>query len=122
MIPEVKPESKKRLLFIHRPTAFGGSEIVILNLLKAIDYKTTTVFLASPVDVFSKILGDLQLPVTIVPLTAPFNGKFAGTFISWLRYLGPCDQTRSSWPRVGSGTFHFPPRLRHSSLLEETSR
>ena len=87
MIPEVKPESKKRLLFLHRPTAFGGSEIVILNLLKAIDYKTTTVFLASPVDVFSKILGDLQLPVTIVPLTAPFNGKFAGSFISWLRYL-----------------------------------
>ncbi len=83
----VKPARKKRLLFLNRPTAFGGSEIVILNLLKAIDYKTTTVFLASPVDVFSKIIGDLRLPVTILTLTAPFNGKFFSTFISWLRYL-----------------------------------
>jgi len=85
------PARKKRLLFLHRgsDSAFGGSEIVILNLLKAIDYKTTTVFLACPDDVFSKILSDLQLPVTILPLTAPFNGKFFGTFVSWLRYLMP---------------------------------
>jgi glycosyltransferase involved in cell wall biosynthesis len=87
MAAEVKPSRKKRLLFLHRATAFGGSEIVILNLLKAIDYETTSVFLASPVDVFSKVLSDLQLPITILPLTAPFNGKFFGTFISWLRYL-----------------------------------
>src|SRR6266478_3390244 len=81
--------AKKRLLFLHRTTAFGGSEIVILNLLKAIDYETTSVLLASPIDLFSDILRDLKLPVTVLPITASFNGKFFGMFISWLRYLMP---------------------------------
>ena len=78
---------KKRLLFIIGSSAFGGAEIVILNLLKAIDYETTTVFLGSPVDVFSKILNDLQLPVKILRFPAPFSDKFFSIFISWLRYL-----------------------------------
>jgi glycosyltransferase involved in cell wall biosynthesis len=82
-----KPSIKKRLLFLRRTTSFGGSEIVILDLLKAIDYETTIVFLASTVDVFSKLITDLKLPVKCLPLTAPFTGGFFRMFISWMSYL-----------------------------------
>jgi glycosyltransferase involved in cell wall biosynthesis len=82
-----KPSTKKRLLLLRRAIAFGGSEIVILNLLKAIDYETTIVYLASPVDVFSNLLTDLKLPVTFLPLTALFTGRSFRMFVSWVRYL-----------------------------------
>jgi glycosyltransferase involved in cell wall biosynthesis len=82
-----KPSTKKRLLFLRRTTSFGGSEVVILELLKAIDYETTIVFLASTVDVFSKLLVDLKLPVECLPLEAPFTGGFFRMFISWMSYL-----------------------------------
>ena len=82
-----KPSNKNRLLFLRRTTGFGGSEIVILDLLKAIDYEKNIVFLASPVDVFSNLLTDLKLPVTTLPLTASFTGGFFRKFFSWIRYL-----------------------------------
>src|SRR5258708_2236473 len=82
-----KASNKKRLLFIRRTTGFGGSEVVILDFLKAIDYEKNRVFLASPVDVFSNLLADLKLPVTFVPLTAPFTGRFFPRFFSWIRYF-----------------------------------
>jgi glycosyltransferase involved in cell wall biosynthesis len=78
---------KKRILFLRRLTSFGGSEIVILNLLKAVDYETTLVWLASSRDGFSQHCAALRLPVICVPLTAPFNGGFVRMFVSWLRYL-----------------------------------
>lgn len=68
-------------------SGFGGVEVVILELFKAIDYETTIVFLASSVDVFSNLLTDLKLPVTCLPLTAPFTGGFFRMLISWIRYL-----------------------------------
>lgn len=84
-----KPPTKKRLLFLRRMTSygFGGSESVILDLLKAIDYETNIVFLASSTDVFSNLVTDLKLPVTCLPLAAPFTGGFFRMFISWIRYL-----------------------------------
>src|ERR1700686_362310 len=84
-----KPPTKKRLLFLRRMTSsgFGGSESVILDLLKAIDYKTNIVFLASSTEVFLNLVPDLNLPVTCLPLTAPFTGGFFRMFISWIRYL-----------------------------------
>jgi glycosyltransferase involved in cell wall biosynthesis len=87
MLSDSKPSGKKRLLFMRRTASFGGSEIAILDLLKAIDYETNVVLLASPVDVFSNIVTDLKLPVTCLPLTAPFTGGFLRMFISWIRYL-----------------------------------
>jgi glycosyltransferase involved in cell wall biosynthesis len=111
MAAEVKPSRKKRLLFLYRATALGGSEIVVLNLLKAIDYETTTVFLASPVDVFSKILRDLEVPVTCLPLTVPFNGKFFGTFISWLRCLMPLRPDKIILAEAGFRDFPFSTSL-----------
>jgi glycosyltransferase involved in cell wall biosynthesis len=78
---------KKRILFLRRTTVFGGSEIVILDLLKAIDYERHEVFLASPENVFSKLIADLQLPVTYLPLTARFTGGFVRMFISWIRFF-----------------------------------
>ncbi len=79
--------NKKRLLFISRTTGFGGSEIVILDLLKAIDYEKHVVFLASPADVFSKIVADLKLPVSCLPLTLPRDGGFVRMFFSWISYF-----------------------------------
>ena len=80
---------KTRVLFLRRTTAFGGSEMVILNLLKAIDYERTIVSIASPVDVFSKLLKDLKLPVRCLPLTAPFAGNFCRAFFAWISYFVP---------------------------------
>src|SRR5579863_8617542 len=79
--------NKKRLLFISRTIGFGGSEIVILDLLKAIDYEKHVVFLASAADVFSRILADLKLPVSCLPLTLPREGGFVRMFFSWIRYF-----------------------------------
>lgn len=78
---------KKRLLFIRRTTAFGGSEVVILDLLKAIDSEKNEILLASYVDVFSTLLVDRGLPVKCIPITASFHGGFARVFLSWIRYL-----------------------------------
>jgi glycosyltransferase involved in cell wall biosynthesis len=85
-----KPSTKKRLLFVRRTIGFGGSEVVILDLLKAIDYEANIVFLATPVDVFSQLLTDLKLPVICLPLTAPFAGGFFRLFVSWIGYLRRC--------------------------------
>src|SRR5215831_15700975 len=82
-----KASTKQRLLFVRRTTGFGGSEVVILDLLKAIDYEENSVFLASPVDVFSQLLADRKLPVVCLPLTALFTGGFFRMFVSWMRYL-----------------------------------
>ena len=82
-----KQSRKKRILFIRRTTAFGGSEIVILELLKGIDYERNTVLLASPVDVFSNIIAGLKLPVRWLPISTPFTGSFLGIFVAWLRYF-----------------------------------
>src|SRR6185437_6777224 len=71
------------------------------------DYKTTTVFLACRDDIFSKILSDLQLPVTLLPLTAPFNGKFFGTLVSWLRYLMPLRPDKIILAEGGFRNFQF---------------
>jgi glycosyltransferase involved in cell wall biosynthesis len=79
--------TKQRLLFVRKTTGIGGSEIVILDLLKGIDYETNAVSVATPVDVFSDVLVDLKLPVKSVPLTAPFTGAFPGMFVSWIRYF-----------------------------------
>jgi glycosyltransferase involved in cell wall biosynthesis len=89
MPSDSRPSTKKRLLFLRRMASseFGGSEIVILELFKAIDYETNIVFLASSVDVFSNLLTNLKLPVTCLPLTAPFTGGFFRMLGSWIRYL-----------------------------------
>jgi len=66
---------------------FGGSETVILDLLKRIDYETNSVLLASHADVFTEAVRDLELPVTCLPLTADFTGGYLHVFVSWLQYL-----------------------------------
>lgn len=82
-----KLSKKKRILFIRKTTAFGGSEIVILGLLRGIDYTRNTVFLASSVDVFSKIISSLNLPAKWIPITAPFTGSFLHIFLLWFHYF-----------------------------------
>lgn len=87
MSSKSKLQAKKRLLFLRRTTVFGGSEIVILDLLKGIDYETNTVFVASHTDVFTNHVRDFDIPVTWLPLTADFVGGYFHVFVSWLRYL-----------------------------------
>lgn len=87
MSSEPKLPAKKRLLFLRKTAVLGGSETVILDLLKAIDYETNSVFLATPADVFTNLLRELKLPVTCLPLTATFTGGYFRVFISWVRYL-----------------------------------
>lgn len=82
-----KVSAKKRLLFLRKTSVFGGSEIVILDFLKAIDYQANSVYLATSADVFTILLRDLNLPVTCLPLTATFTGGYFRVFISWMRYL-----------------------------------
>jgi glycosyltransferase involved in cell wall biosynthesis len=80
--------TKQRLLFVRKTTTeTGGADIVILDLLKGIDYETNVVSIATQVDVFSHVLVDYRLPVKSVPLTAPFVGTFPGMFMSWIRYF-----------------------------------
>ena len=81
--------AKKRVLFLRRTAVLGGSEVVILDLLKGIDYETNSVWLASHADVFASSVRNLALPVTCLPLTADFTGGYFHVFISWLRYLRP---------------------------------
>lgn len=78
---------KTRVLFLRRLTSIGGSEAVILELLKAIDYETTRVLLASSKDGFSAQCADLGLPASCLPLTARFSGGCVRMLMSWLRYL-----------------------------------
>jgi glycosyltransferase involved in cell wall biosynthesis len=82
-----KSSRADRVLFVRRTTAFGGSEAVIVELLKAVDYEKNAVFLASPVDVFSGTLSNLKLPVTCTPATPPFSGGSLRVLFSWLRYF-----------------------------------
>ena len=44
-MPSHNKPTKKRLLFLRRTASFGGSESVIVDLLKAIDYETNIVLL-----------------------------------------------------------------------------
>lgn len=81
--------AKKRVLFLRRTTPwFGGSDVVVLDLLKAIDYETTIVLLASSGELYSKVCADLKLPVNCLALTAPFSGGYVRMLASWLQYLG----------------------------------
>ena len=106
--PEDKLSKKQRLLFVRRTNAFGGSEVVILDLLKSIDYEKSIVHLASPVDVFSDLLTDLKLPVTWVPLTAPFSGTFFGRFLSWIWYFMRLGPDKIILAEGGFGDFPLP--------------
>ena len=80
LIPSDSRQSgKTRLLFVRRTASFGGSEIVILDWLKAIDYEKNTVLLACLAEVFSNPLKELRL-VTCLSLTTPFTGGFVRMF------------------------------------------
>lgn len=79
--------AKQRLLFLRRTSSFGGADVLILDLLKGIDYRANGVCLASSADYFSRFIRDSQLPVECVPITASFDGGFCRVLASWARYL-----------------------------------
>src|SRR5579872_2170992 len=78
---------KKQLLFLRRTPAYGGSEAVILGLLRGIDYERNSVCLASSTDVFSNPLSQLHLPVRCIALSARLVGGAFKMFISSFEFL-----------------------------------
>jgi glycosyltransferase involved in cell wall biosynthesis len=106
-----RPAIKKRVLFLRRLTSFGGSDIVVLDLLKAINYETTFVLLASTRDGFSRACSDLRLPVTCLDLTAPFSGGYVRMFVAWMRYLGRLRPDKIILAEGGFREFPLPAAL-----------
>jgi glycosyltransferase involved in cell wall biosynthesis len=105
------PTVKKRILFLRKTVSFGGSEVVMMELLKAIDYRKNDVILASTVDVFSNPVTNCQIPVTCLPLTAPFAGGFLGTFFSWVRFLSDREADKIIFAEGGFADFPLPAAL-----------
>jgi glycosyltransferase involved in cell wall biosynthesis len=76
----------KRILFVRRTGGYGGAEVVVLDLLRAIDYETHSVELATTPS-FSSVLSPWSLPFRVVPLTVRFTGNHLGVFASWLSFF-----------------------------------
>lgn len=78
----------KRRILVVRPTyVYGGAEVVVLDLLRGIDYQKNFVRLATHTDVFSAHLSTLNLPVEIVPIGARLSGGSLRVFASWVLFL-----------------------------------
>ena len=73
----------QRILFIRRPGAFGGIEVLLLDWLQHIDYKKNDVVLASTVDLFTDTIRKNALPVAVKQLSLPVLGGFLQIFRSW---------------------------------------
>jgi glycosyltransferase involved in cell wall biosynthesis len=78
---------KKRVFFICQTDCYGGSEVVVLDLLKKVDYQKNVVYLASMADVFSDRISRLGLPVSCIPSPALPKGNALALFASWLSFL-----------------------------------
>lgn len=94
-----------RLLFVRRTYGFGGTEVILLEWLKRIDYSRYDVFVSSPADVFSERIHKAGLPARFIHLNEPettriygryqplqgindlVNGSFWHFFPIWLRFL-----------------------------------
>jgi glycosyltransferase involved in cell wall biosynthesis len=73
------------VLFIRRPGAFGGIEVLLLDWLEHIDYDKNRVFLASTMDCFGEAIKNDRLPVTYGISTLPTLGSPIDIYRSWSR-------------------------------------
>ena len=78
---------KRRILFLRRPSGFGGTEIQLVDWLRCIDYTRNEVWLGTSEDLFSTPLKALGLPVRRIALPVPVAGSFLRIFFSWLGFL-----------------------------------
>lgn len=85
-IPEKANNSPlKKTLFIRRPGAYGGIEVLLLDWLKHIDYEQNSVFLASTQDLFSEKIHQNGLPVVYKTFSFPVLGGFFDMFGTWYK-------------------------------------
>jgi glycosyltransferase involved in cell wall biosynthesis len=75
----------EKVLFIRRPGAFGGIEVLLLDWLKYIDYEKYKVFLASTMDCFGDVIKNDNLPVVYDIFSLPVLGTFMHIYSSWSR-------------------------------------
>jgi len=75
----------EKVLFIRRPGAFGGIEVLLLDWLRYIDYDKNKVFLASTMDCFRDAIANDRLPVDYRIVALPTLGSFMGVYRSWYR-------------------------------------
>ncbi|HZW36453.1 MAG: glycosyltransferase [Deltaproteobacteria bacterium] len=75
----------EKVLFIRRPGAFGGIEVLLLDWLKDIDYDKNRVFLASTMDCFGDAIRIDRLPVDYDIAALPTLGSFMSVYRSWSR-------------------------------------
>lgn len=76
-----------KVLFIIKTEEFGGTEILLLDWLKYIDYEKNSVFLATNTDFFSEKLRKLGLPVRCITVSLPFEGHFWDIYRKWLVFF-----------------------------------
>lgn len=81
-----------KILFIRRPGAYGGIEVLLLDWLRSIDYEKNEVILASTIDCFSDKISEMALPVVYQTLPLPVIGGFFDIYQSWsqdIRRISP---------------------------------
>ncbi|MBE0568540.1 MAG: glycosyltransferase [Deltaproteobacteria bacterium] len=75
----------EKVLFVRRPGAFGGIEVLLLDWLKYVDYEKNRVFLASTLDCFGDAIKSDRLPVIYDICSLPVLGSFMEIYHSWSR-------------------------------------
>lgn len=70
-------------MFIRRPGAYGGIEVLLMDWLKYINYDKYTVCLMSTMDLFSEKITKQALPVILKTCPFPVNGNFHDIYSSW---------------------------------------
>lgn len=80
----------QKVLFLIRSRAFGGLQIVLLDWLAGIDYKTTSVTVASyNTALFLQLLAKNGLPVHCIDLPSPDQGPLWRVFPKWISFYFP---------------------------------
>lgn len=75
--------SMNKILFLRRPGAFGGIEVLLLDWLRRINYEENEVVLGSTKDYFSDAINKDGLPVVCKTLSLPVLGNFISLYKSW---------------------------------------
>ena len=73
-----------KILFIRRPGAFGGIEVLLLDWLGGINYEKNNVVLASTMDFISGKIQKIGLPVEYKTLSLPVLGSFIDVYKRWV--------------------------------------
>jgi len=76
-----------KVLFIRRPGAFGGIEVLLLDWIRQVDCSRVDVSLASTLECFGERIGQEGLPVEYKVVSLPILGGTFGIFAAWLKEI-----------------------------------